>query len=80
MDTPHCPQNAPYIVSVEKGKTYYWCACGLSQKQPFCDGSHKETEFSPTPYSAMESRNVAFCGCKRSRNAPLCDGTHSKSV
>lgn len=71
-------QKEPYAVEVSAGKTYFWCACGRSAKQPFCDGSHKETGFSPVEYVANESRSVFFCGCKRSGRKPLCDGTHSR--
>lgn len=63
-------------VDVEAGKTYYWCSCGKSAKQPFCDGSHKGSEFSPKPYVADKTAKVWFCTCKNSKNAPLCDGTH----
>ena len=72
------PQKAPYPVEVEAGKSYYWCACGQSKNQPFCDGTHKGTDFSPVKYVAMESATVYFCGCKQTANAPLCDGTHAK--
>ncbi|MFY9328131.1 MAG: CDGSH iron-sulfur domain-containing protein [Georgfuchsia sp.] len=66
----------PYEVEVEKGKDYYWCACGLSKSQPFCNGSHKVTEFSPKKFTAEASATVYFCGCKQSKHAPLCDGSH----
>jgi len=65
-------------VEVEAGKTYYWCACGLSKNQPFCDGSHKGTGISPIRYEANRTQKVYFCGCKNSINRPLCDGTHAK--
>lgn len=77
-DTPNIAQKAPFPVEVEDGKTYFWCACGKSAKQPFCDGSHKDTEFTPVKYTAEASRKVFFCGCKHSSKSPLCDGTHSK--
>ena len=72
------PQKAPYPVEVEAGKSYYWCSCGHSKSQPMCDGSHKDTGFSPVKYDAIESTTVYFCGCKHTANAPLCDGAHSK--
>jgi CDGSH iron-sulfur domain-containing protein 3 len=78
MPTPQIPQKAPYKVATEAGKAYFWCACGQSKKQPFCDGSHKGTEFSPMKYEATESKDVYFCGCKSSAKKPLCDGTHKK--
>ncbi len=78
MSTPEIPQKAPYPVDVEAGKTYFWCTCGRSASQPFCDGSHKDTTFTPQRFEAPESRTLYFCGCKATGKAPLCDGTHSK--
>ncbi|MDY0883958.1 CDGSH iron-sulfur domain-containing protein [Dongia soli] len=78
MAEPQIAQKSPYKVEVTAGKTYFWCACGRSQKQPFCDGSHKGSEFSPIKYDAAESKSVYFCGCKHSGKMPLCDGTHSR--
>ncbi|WP_374384398.1 CDGSH iron-sulfur domain-containing protein [Dongia sp.] len=78
MTDPQIAQKAPFKVDVEAGKSYFWCACGRSQKQPFCDGSHKGTGFSPVKFDATEAKAVFFCGCKHSHKAPLCDGTHSK--
>ena len=72
-------QKNPYKVKVKKGKTYFWCICGMSQKQPFCDGSHKKEEkFKSLKYLATESKEVFFCGCKMTNHQPLCDGSHSK--
>jgi CDGSH-type Zn-finger protein len=76
MADPVVAARAPIGVDVEAGKTYYWCSCGRSAKQPFCDGSHKVTEYSPRPYVAQTTGKVWFCACKRSKKAPLCDGTH----
>ena len=78
MSNPEIPQKSPYAVQVEAGKSYWWCACGMSQGQPFCDGSHKGSEFRPVEYKAEESRTVYFCGCKHSQNGTLCDGSHKK--
>ena len=78
MEQAKIAQKAPYAVDVEEGKTYYWCACGRSATQPFCDGSHKGTSFVPTAYKAEKSGKAYFCGCKASAKAPLCDGTHNK--
>ena len=61
------PQNAPYEVECEAGKTYFWCACGKSTNQPFCDGSHKGTEFTPVAFKAEDSKKMYFCGCKKNR-------------
>lgn len=77
-ETPQIAQKSPFAVDVEDGKNYFWCACGRSKNQPFCDGSHKGTGFSPVKYTAEASKKVFFCGCKHSQNAPLCDGTHNK--
>jgi CDGSH iron-sulfur domain-containing protein 3 len=68
--------RAPIAVDVEAGKTYFWCACGKSATQPFCDGSHKGGPFSPQSYTPTQSAKVWLCACKRSHKAPLCDGTH----
>ena len=70
-------QKGPFAVDVEAGKDYCWCACGRSAKQPFCDGSHKATTYTPVHYKASETKTVYFCGCKNTLNAPICDGTHS---
>lgn len=71
--------KTPIKVSVEEGKTYAWCTCGLSEKQPFCDGAHKGGEFTPTKFTATESKEVHFCTCKQTDNAMgLCDGAHKK--
>lgn len=78
MSTPEIPQKAPYPVDVEAGRTYFWCTCGRSAGQPFCDGSHKDTSFTPERFEASETRTLYFCGCKATGKAPLCDGTHSK--
>jgi CDGSH-type Zn-finger protein len=75
---PVIAQKAPYPVEVTAGKTYFWCACGRSAKQPFCDGSHKDTGFSPVKYTAEEDKQLFFCGCKHTGKPPFCDGTHSK--
>ena len=75
---PHIAQAGPYQVSVESGKSYWWCACGKSANQPFCDGSHKGSGFSPVEFIAKRDGEIDFCGCKHSANRPRCDGTHSR--
>lgn len=77
MDKPHVAQKSPIPVEVEANKTYWWCACGLSKNQPFCDGSHKGTGFSPLEYEATEPGRKFFCACKGTGQQPFCDGTHS---
>ena len=77
MENPTTPQKNPYKIKVEKGKTYFWCSCGLSQKQPFCDGSHKiEGKFKSVKYLAESDTEVFFCGCKMTKNQPCCDDSH----
>ena len=79
MEDPASPQKNPYKVIVEKGKIYFWCACGLSQKQPFCDGTHKKKgKFKSLKYLAEESKEMYLCGCKTTKHPPFCDGSHSK--
>jgi CDGSH-type Zn-finger protein len=77
-DMPDIAQKSPYPVDVEAGKSYFWCACGKSARQPFCDGSHKGTEYTPVKFDATESRKVFFCGCKHSAKSPMCDGSHAR--
>lgn len=69
-------KKEPFAVKVEAGKKYAWCACGLSSSQPLCDGTHKETAFTPIVFAAEKSETLYFCGCKRTGGAPMCDGTH----
>lgn len=76
MSTPKIAHRSPISFDVEEGKTYYWCSCGESKKQPFCDGSHKGSEFAPVAYTATKSGTVYFCGCKHTSNGALCDGSH----
>jgi CDGSH-type Zn-finger protein len=78
MSEPVIAQKSPYALEVEAGKTYYWCACGKSAKQPFCDGAHKGSEFAPLAYTAEKTGTAYFCGCKHSAKGALCDGAHSK--
>lgn len=77
MATPEIAQKEPYAVELTEGKSYAWCACGRSQKQPYCDGSHNGTEFTPLVQKAEKSGTVYLCGCKNTRTAPFCDGTHN---
>ena len=75
-ELPIMAKKGPYAVNVEEGKSYWWCACGKSSTQPFCDGSHKGTEHLPVEFIAEKTGMVAFCGCKRTKNQPRCDDTH----
>ena len=77
MNKPICPQKSPYVLTGEK-KKYTWCACGKSEKQPFCDGSHKGTDYSPIIVTNDKYGKIAWCGCKNTSNPPYCDGSHSK--
>ena len=77
MSEPKVAQKSPYVVDVEPGK-YAWCACGLSEKQPYCDGSHKTTDIRPIIEEITDKKKVAWCGCKISGNKPMCDGSHKK--
>ena len=80
MTNPVRAAETPFAVSVEQGKDYWWCSCGQSKTQPFCDGTHKGSSFTPVKYVATETKEVYFCGCKASANRPLCDGSHKKPV
>ena len=79
MTEPTIAARAPLAVDVEAGRAYFWCACGRSKSQPFCDGSHKGTDFTPMKWTADQSKRVFFCCCKHTKGAPFCDGSH-KSV
>jgi len=72
--------DAPIPVEVEQGKTYFWCSCGKSLKQPYCDGSHAGTDFTPMAWTAPDTRRVFMCACKKTAGQPLCDGSHNKST
>jgi len=75
MNKPTIAANEPAILELEPG-AYYWCACGRSKNQPFCDGSHEGTAFTPQVIEITEKQTVALCQCKQTRNPPFCDGTH----
>jgi CDGSH iron-sulfur domain-containing protein 3 len=75
---PEIGGRVPLPIEVEAGKSYWWCACGRSKTQPFCDGSHKSTAFSPIEWTASKTERAFFCTCKRTSKQPLCDGSHKK--
>ena len=77
MAEPVVAQLAPYVQELEAGR-YFWCACGASNKQPYCDGSHKGTEFTPLAVEIDAPKKVYLCGCKYTKNPPFCDGSHNK--
>ncbi|MBM3516537.1 MAG: CDGSH iron-sulfur domain-containing protein [Alphaproteobacteria bacterium] len=77
MLTPQIAQQSPFEVPVKRDRKYFWCACGRSRKQPFCDGSHKGTGFEPVEFVAAADEKVWLCGCKRTGTRPFCDGTHN---
>ena len=78
MRNPVRAADGPFAVEVEQGKTYFWCACGKSASQPFCDGSHKGTGFHSVKFEATETKTVYLCGCKGTANKPFCDGSHKR--
>ena len=75
MADPNIAQDKPFVMEIDAG-TYAWCACGESDNQPYCDGSHKGTEFKPVIEKVEETKRVAWCGCKHTDGAPFCDGSH----
>jgi len=77
MTEPVVAQPKPCLVTLKGGRTYFWCRCGRSASQPFCDGSHKGTGLEPKKFVAAEDQEVLLCACKRSAGAPFCDGTHT---
>lgn len=78
MTEPIIAQKEPIAVDLEAGKTYYWCACGRSAKQPFCDGSHKDTGMEPLAFTADETKTAYLCACKQTAGKPFCDGAHKE--
>ncbi len=77
MSEPIIAQKAPYVLKMKPG-SYYWCTCGKSHGQPFCDGAHKGSGFAPKKVDIAEEKTVAWCGCKHSKTGAFCDGSHSQ--
>lgn len=77
MNQPIIADTKPAVIELEPG-TYYWCSCGQSQGQPFCDGSHKGSDFTPMAFEVEAKKTVALCNCKVTNNSPFCDGSHAK--
>lgn len=78
MNKGNVAMKSPIAVETQAGKEYKWCACGLTKTEPFCDQSHKGTEWHPIKFAPTESGTTYFCGCKQTDNQPCCDGTHSR--
>ncbi len=78
MSKPDIADTKPMAVELKAGETVWWCSCGRSRKQPFCDGSHQGTDFEPLEFTAEKDGKHFFCLCKRSANPPLCDGSHNR--
>ena len=76
MEKPNVAAKSPFVVDLKADQNYAWCACGRSANQPWCDGSHQGTAFSPNVFVAKENAHAALCGCKQTSNAPYCDGSH----
>jgi CDGSH iron-sulfur domain-containing protein 3 len=76
-DTPTVAQKGPYQVELEAGKAYFWCTCGKSAKQPFCDGGHKGSSFQPKRFTVENTGTFNLCGCKSTDDGPFCDGAHN---
>lgn len=77
LEKPVIADKSPIPVELKKGETYYYCTCGKSSKQPFCDGSHQGTSFEPLAFETQVDKTAFLCACKHTKNPPYCDGTHN---
>ncbi|HIL36441.1 MAG TPA: CDGSH iron-sulfur domain-containing protein [Planctomycetes bacterium] len=77
MPTPKIASKRPTVIDLDPG-TYYWCTCGESKNQPYCDGAHQGTAFQPQEFTLQEKKKVALCNCKATGKGPFCDGAHTK--
>jgi len=77
MDKPNIVDKLPLEINVTAGETYYWCSCGKSKNQPFCDGAHVGSNFEPVAFTPDKSGPVYVCQCKYTKNPPFCDGSHN---
>ncbi len=78
MEEPHIAAREPAAVELTEGKSYFFCTCGKSQKQPFCDGAHSGSSFTPQKFTADKTGKAWLCQCKHSAKKPFCDGSHSR--
>ena len=78
MDKPIIVDNKPVEITLNANETIYWCRCGKSKSQPFCDGSHEGTSFVPVAFTPEKTEAVFLCLCKHTKTPPFCDGTHAK--
>jgi len=78
MNSVEKTDRKPHAVELDAGATYFWCACGKSANQPFCDGSHKGSDIMPMKFVAQKAGKAYLCGCKETANQPFCDGTHKQ--
>ncbi|HSK41322.1 MAG TPA: CDGSH iron-sulfur domain-containing protein [Arenibaculum sp.] len=78
MEKPVVAKRGPYMAQLEAGKTYWWCRCGLSKTQPYCDGSHEGTGIEPMEFTPDTDMRMRFCGCKATKRPPYCDGVHNR--